>query len=110
MNFMNDNGDVRDLSFEGIPDFMREYIRDYAQPLTVTAPQLSHAFQLFNVIDDLDGMLEGDELDTKASMPILFVLWTNLIARMARIETLVSAQEQCNTALNNLEDPDVEQE
>jgi hypothetical protein len=92
MDFMNDDGQVSGLDFEGIPDFIREYVNNYAKPMTVQMPELSEAFQLFQVVDDLEGVLDGG-LDAKLALPLLFVLWTNLITRMARIETIVSAQE-----------------
>jgi hypothetical protein len=106
MDFLNDEGQVSGLDFEGIPDFIREYLKNYAKPLTVQAPELSMAFQLFAVIEDLDGILDGD-LEPQKAMPLLFVLWTNLIARMARIETILSAQDNLDALM---EDEDVEEE
>jgi len=90
---MNNEGQVKDLSLEDIPNFIREYLQNFAKPLTVKEPELAHAFQLFPVVDDLEAILEDDTLDIKLSLPLLFVLWTNLITRMARVETVATAQE-----------------
>lgn len=93
MAFMNNNGKIRDLSFEDIPNFILEYVNDYAKPLTVAQPELSKEFQLFPVIDDLEVILEEGMSDVKKSLPLLFVLWTNLVTRMARVETISTAQQ-----------------
>ena len=110
MSFLNSNGAVSNLSFEDIPTFIREYLRDYARPLTVSAPGVSDSVRLSSVIDDLETILEDESLDTKTAMPMLFVLWTNLITRMARVETLTSMQQQCNDVMkvNTEEDNNAE--
>ena len=90
---MNDQGQVGDLTFEDIPNFMKEYLRDYAKPLVIKAPELAEAFQLVTVVSDLEELLNNEALDVKKGMPLLLVLWTNLIARMARVETITTAQE-----------------
>lgn len=109
MAFMNDNGQVQDLSFEDIPNFIKEYIDKYAKPLLDAQPELSEAFQLAPVVDDLEVILGEETDDPKKTLPLLFVLWTNLVTRMARVETVSTAQQNYE-ALKNQEMDDVEQE
>lgn len=104
---MNEKGQVSDLDFEGIPDFIRGYLRDYAKPMTMHTPGLAKSFLLFNVVEDLEAILKEETLDVKKAMPMLWVLWTNLIARMARIETITTAQQNLEF-LTQEEDSDVE--
>ena len=93
MSFMNEEGSISNLDFDSIPSFIQEYVQNFAKPLTVSAPELSQSLQLLNVVEDLEGVLDQG-LDLKKSLPLLFVLWTNLIARMARVETLMSLEQK----------------
>ena len=83
---------VKGLTSESIPEFIREYVENYAKPTTDTSPELAASFYLPRIIEDVVGVLDSD-LEADKKLPILFVLWTNMVTAMARIEVIMHAQE-----------------
>lgn len=80
------------LEFEHIPAFILDFVKNRAEQYIEVEPAGAAELGLPMLIDDILFVIEED-YPPEEQIAQLFVLWTNLISAIARLDILIAARK-----------------
>lgn len=83
---------VGTITIADIPAYILAYVKATAEPYIESEPLAAEQLLLPFIIDDILFIFEEMD-DAEEQLPHLFVLWTNLISAVARLEILVASRK-----------------
>jgi len=83
---------VTKVEFEHIPAFILDFVKNKAELYVEHEPEAARTLRVPELIDDILFVIEEIE-DPEDKISQLFVVWTNLISALARIDVLSAARK-----------------